>query len=325
VSEETTDNPLAGLMAFMQANPDASAVPEPVVGEDETAREVRPQPVSKRRHWRQRFAGFDAQYIYRKAITITDVHGRRRRVRAGDPVDTEKDIKNLRRLKALWYAEMIELASPERDSAPRVVTTRNNRAIRERQERAEKRDAERQLQKRNAVRRARERQKEEDRQRVLAEQAVLAAEQREAAELAKLEAEERRAEEKAAAEEALLELQAREREEAAEAAAKAAEEAAEQAEREAAAAVERAEADAKSQAEYAEHVAAKQKRAEERAEAEAATRRTEEEKQALREAKLTEQGVKNPNTRQVDAKEARKAVLDRDEAPNTVPSALDEE
>lgn len=151
---------------------------------DESVPEKKIQYVLHPRSWRQRYAGPDGEYVYRRMISVRGPNGKLRRVVGGERVDCEADGITPRRLKALWFAKHIELA----DAAALVPRTLkknivDNRAIRLEEERlreeedaklAAVRDKRREL---NALRR------EADEQRRLAERAVRAAEDRERREI----------------------------------------------------------------------------------------------------------------------------------------------
>jgi len=153
------------------------------------------QHIRSNRNWRQRYAGPDGDYVYRKNISVRGVDGARtRRVRAGESVDCEQDGISPRRLKALWFSETIELAD-EAALVPRALkkTIIDNRAIRLEEERVRKEEDAKleatrvQRRKLNALR------IEENAQRTLAERAVRAAEDQERREIEDLIREEERA------------------------------------------------------------------------------------------------------------------------------------
>jgi chromosome segregation ATPase len=149
--------------------------------------------VASTRHWRQRFVGLDGDYIYRKAMNIRGADGKMKRVGRGEPVDVENDVNVARRLKALWYAEAIELADPTQQYLPRKVTTRDNLAARQEEVRIQAREDEQLKAKRNKRRELNALQREAQEQRRLAEQAVRSAEDRERREIEDMIADEERA------------------------------------------------------------------------------------------------------------------------------------
>lgn len=264
------------------------------------------QRVSVARHWRQRFQGLEGDYIYRKPLNIRGTDGKMRRVRPGEPVDIENDGLVVRRLKALWYAEAIELADPTQQYKPRKVTIRDNRAIRLAEAAEVAQDKAERENYRNRRNKQRALEKAERAEREAAETAVLIAEKREADEYAKLEEEER----KRVWSEALqiqldLEDEARVEEEEREAERKAAadEEKARLDEERAQLQVVR---DEEQRLLQIERNLEKAQRAEERAAALALNRRSDEERAQLQAA--TDQKRVNPNNKSVDAKEARKAL-----------------
>ena len=167
---------------------DAETESAPTVGPGEL------QHVPKIRDWRQRYAGPDGEYVYRRMINVGPKGSKVRRVKGGERVDAERDGITPRRMKALWYSEMIELANPLAVLGPKLVKgIIDNRAIRLEAERVRKeadkwreeiREGRREL---NALRR------EEAKQRKLAERAVKTAEDRERKELDEMILEEERA------------------------------------------------------------------------------------------------------------------------------------
>ena len=142
------------------------------------------QRVAKIRDWRQRYAGPDGEYVYRRMIKVRGPRGVLRRVQGGERVDCEADGITPRRLKALWYSSMIELADKTAIlRAPMRKGITNNRALRED-------EAKKQAQEEQAVKDRRklrhdlnEQLREETRQRRLAERAVRAAEDAELREI----------------------------------------------------------------------------------------------------------------------------------------------
>lgn len=264
------------------------------------------QRVSTTRHWRQRYVGLDGDYIYRKAMNIRGPDGKLRRVGRGEPVDIENDGLVARRLKALWYAEAIELADPTQQYRPRKVTVRDNLATR-REEEALQAAEDRQLKEARRLRRElNAKNREEAHQRASAEKAVRAAE--EAERLAELDhAREAQRAKDAETAQALL---AKRTEQAAEEAELEREIAAEQAQLE----TERAEIAAE-RAEQAEREAGEERakrdqesarRAEEREQERLASVRSEEERDALQAA---QQPSPNPSNQSVDAREQQEEVL----------------
>ncbi len=263
------------------------------------------QRVSVTRHWRQRFIGSDGSYIYRKPLNIRGTDGKMRRVRPGEPVDVDADGLVARRLKALWYAEAIELADPTQQNRRRKVTVQNNRAIREKAAAEELRDKTDQETYRRQRRRQREREREEEQQRQLADRAVFAAEERERAAMIDAEREEQRAQAAAAIQEELEEQQLLEEIEREELAEKQAQEAEEKAALEKERAALQLIRDEEQRLLQIERNLQKQARAAEREAELQATHRSDEERQALAE----ERGgaVKNQNNKAISAQEARAA------------------
>lgn len=273
--------------------------PNDEVSAPSTRQRIRPV-----RHWRQRYAGPDADYVFRKAIIV---HGRdgKRRVEQGEPVDCDRDGISARRLKALWYSQSIELRD---DGCPEKVPGKkrivDNAAIRREEARLQA-DEDRKLREKRELRRElNARRREEEQQRELAERAVRAAEESERREIEAMIREEEAQARQAKVEELLAKRAAKAAEEAEKARDEAAEEAQLQAER-AALAKER-------EAQAAEEAAA------ERAQREEESRQREEARQAeLDKNRITREGgipeppavPENPNNRAISADEA-KAELD---------------
>jgi hypothetical protein len=238
----------------------------------EEVREAR-QRIRSVRHWRQRYAGPEGDYVFRKQIIV---HGRdgKRRVELGEPVDIQRDGITPRRLKALWYSEAIELKS---DSAPEKVpgkkTFVDNIAIALKEQELQAEEDRKLEEKRRLRRELNAQRREEEAQRRAAEKAVLAAEERERREMEELIAEEEVAKLKAKIDERLA------------ACAKAQ---AEEAKRE----QERAEEEAQLQLEKAALAREREAQAKEEADAARAVRERESLERAMeREAKLDENRV----------------------------------
>ena len=174
----------------------------------------RPQRVSSTRHWRQRYAGLDGEYVYRKAMNIRGADGMMKRVGRGEPVDIENDSLVARRLKALWYAEAIELADPTQQYLPRKVTTRDNLAIRQEEAKVQAAEDAKLAEKRSKRKELNALQREEQEQRRLADQAVRSAEERERRAIEEVLADEARAARDAEVQKRLAKLAKSEAEEA---------------------------------------------------------------------------------------------------------------
>jgi len=264
------------------------------------------QRVSVARHWRQRYAGLDGDYIYRKAMNVRGVDGKLRRVGRGEPVDVEGDGLVARRLKALWYAEAIELADPSQQYKRRKAKTRDNLKLRLEEENLQAEEDRKLKEKRHLRRDLNARNREEARQRALAEQAVRAAEQAER--LAEIDALQEAHQAKQAAK--AQEMLAKRAEQAAEEAELERELAAEQAQLEterAEIAAERAEqAEQEAGEEQAKRAQESAQRADEREQERMKSVRSDEERAALLAA---QQPSPNPNNQSVDARDQQEEVL----------------
>ena len=137
------------------------------------------QPIGAFRRGRQRYAGPDGDYVYRRRTQVIGADGSRREVQRGERVDRGADGITPRRIKALWFSERIELAdsSATRRSAPSIVT--DNRAIRLEAERVQKEADDLVRAERLARYELSELRRSEEQQRKLAEAAVATAEARE--------------------------------------------------------------------------------------------------------------------------------------------------
>jgi len=273
--------------------------PNDEVSAPRTRQRIRPV-----RHWRQRYAGPDADYVFRKAIIV---HGRdgKRRVEQGEPVDCDRDGISSRRLKALWYSLAIELRD---DSAPEKVPgrkrVRDNAA--DRREEARKREAEdRKLREKRELRRElNARRREEEEQERLRERAIQAAEDAERREIEQLIADEEAAKLKAKVDKQLAERAKRLADEA-KAEQKSAEEEA-QLQLEKAALAQEREAQAKEEAE-----AARAQRDQETLEREAAREAKLNEHRTVRDGSQNDpKPLTNPDNRKLSAEEAKAAVED---------------
>jgi len=161
---------------------------ESIPKNDEPKTESGLQRISNHRHYGQRYNGPDGDYVFRKAVNLRGPDGKSRRVARGERVDRARDGLSLRRIKALWYAQVIELFDPKkvgRQTKPTKGVT-NNRAIREEEARITAAETAELEERRNLRRELNARQREEAQQRKLAEQAILAAEDSERRELAEM-------------------------------------------------------------------------------------------------------------------------------------------
>lgn len=263
-----------------------------------------PKRLSVARNYRQRFQGAAGEYIYRKTMRVLGADGQNRRVLRGDPVDIEGDNISPRRLKALWYAEAIELANfdvmKERAKLPKTMT--DNAAVRredadrrakEDAQIAAKRDERRKI---NALRR------EAEEQRRLAAKAIEAAEAQERREIEQMIAEEERAKLEAEIERRLASMAEKQAEQA--------EKEREQAEEAARVAQEREQLARERQAQAAADAAEERElRDLETDEREAARVAAREQHLVHNDQREPAERERNPNTVQVDAGEQRERIF----------------
>lgn len=177
-----------------ESTPEKNKAPEADTESAPTAGSGELQHVATIRDWRQRYAGPDGEYVYRRMINVGPKGSKVRRVKGGERVNAERDGITPRRLKALWFSGMIELANSA--AAPRLPLKKNiidNRAIRLEEERVAKAVVDKAEAERLARRELNALRIEEEKQRELALSAIASAEARERQELEDMIAAEERA------------------------------------------------------------------------------------------------------------------------------------
>ena len=272
---------------------------QPVVGPGEL------QHIRTVRHWRQKYLGPEADYVYRKSITVHCKKNTTRRVQGGERVDCERDGITARRLKAMWYAQVIELADPTAVIKARPKKNIVDNAAARREEARLRAEEERKLAEKRELRRAfNAKIQEEAEQRRLAEIAVRAAEDAERQEIEDLIQEEERAKLQAKVDKQLAKRTKKRAEEALKEAAEAEEQA--EFQKEQAAVAQEREAQAKQEA--AEELAKRELESRERAEAREAE---------LNKHRIIRDGsqndpkpLTNPDNKKLSAEEAKAAVKD---------------